>query len=57
MMQRPILWAALVLTAGMVVLSVIAILDHRVNALFWTVAGWELLLVLWFGWLLVTERV
>jgi hypothetical protein len=56
-MQRPILWAALVLASGMAVLSVIAIFDHRVNAFFWVVAGWEILAVVWFGWLLVAEKV
>ena len=57
MMQRPVLWAAGVLAASMLVLSLIAIIDSRVNALFWAVAAYEAVLTLWFGWLLAAERV
>jgi hypothetical protein len=57
MMQRPILWSAALLAVAMATLSVIGIVDERVNAAFWIVAGYEFLLAAWFGWLLSTERV
>jgi hypothetical protein len=57
MMQRPILWSAALLAVAMATLSVIGIVDERVNPAFWTVAGYEFFLAAWFGWLLSTERV
>ena len=56
-MQRPILWGAAFLASSMAVLSVAGILDDQVNGAFWAVAGYELGLAVWFGWLLSTERV
>ncbi len=56
-MQRPILWGAAFLASAMAVLSVIGILDSQVNSAFWAIAAYELLLAVWFGWLLSTERV
>ena len=57
LMQRPVLWGAAFLASSMAVLSVVGILDERVNNGFWAVAGYELFLAVWFGWLLSTERV
>jgi hypothetical membrane protein len=56
-MQRPIMWGAALLAVAMATLSVIGIVDERVNAAFWTVAAYEFFLAIWFGWLLSTERV
>ena len=56
-MQRPILWGAAFLSGAMAVLSAVGILDHRVNNWFAVVAAYEVLLAVWFGWLLSTERV
>jgi hypothetical protein len=56
-MQRPILWGAAFLSGAMAVLSVVGILDHQVNNWFAVVAAYEVMLAVWFGWLLSTERV
>jgi len=56
-MQRPILWGAAFLSGAMAVLSAVGILENRVNGGFIVVAAYELLLAVWFGWLLSTERV
>ena len=56
-MQRPVLWGAAFLSGAMAVLSVVGILDSRVNNAFAVVAAYEVMLAIWFGWLLSTERV
>lgn len=57
MMQRPVMWAAGILTVALAVIGVLGVLDGTVNSLFGIVVGVELVLAIWLGWLLATDGI
>jgi len=57
MMQRPVLWAAVVVATGMAGLGAMALIDGTATALAVSVVVLEGLIAAWAGWLVVTDRV
>jgi len=57
MMQRPIMWSAGTVMTVLSFFGILALLDGTMAASFAAVVGFELILALWFGWLLAMDRV
>jgi hypothetical protein len=57
MMQRPVLLAAGIITAGLSLLGVLTVLDGTVSLAFVAVLAVEALLATWIWWLLLTDGV
>ena len=56
-MQRPVLWTGMLVTTALGLCGVLCILDGAVDARYWSIAGVELMIAVWTGWLLVGDRV